>query len=147
MIANDSPPRKTKVEHLQSYMGLASASIGVVGALGTVGVWVASNFYTGDVVIRPDKNVESIIVKVFDRKGQQATFYSRQFQLMPGQYHFEITMPQNETHSADATIRFGKSAVIPVAVAGGNPASLQANDTTGDKHHWWQIWRHNKQGS
>ena len=133
--------KKTRVERMQSYLTLTSTGLGVLGAAGTVLVWLVSSFYTGEVIINTDRPVESMVVKVFDQKGQQSTFYSKQFPLMPGRYHIEVDLPHNEVHGTEASIRFGKTVTIPVAVTGQPSAPEQNTSIAPERRRWWQVWR------
>jgi len=138
-----------KVGRAHSYLGLVSTALGVCGALGTLFVWLVASFYVGDVEVRPDKNAEALVVKAYNSKGQEATFHTRRFQLMPGTYHLEITADGGATKHADTEVKFNKMSVVPVVI--NSPAEGQFADrasdagqqTTGRRHHhWWQFWRY-----
>lgn len=129
---------KIKVEKAQTYLGLTSTAIGIVGAVGTCFVWLVGNFCTGTLEIQPDKPVEAVMVKVVDKKGQQQTYYSRWISLMPGDYHIEFGVPDKKpTKHTDAHINFWQSTVIPYAV----PDELASLPQPEPKKRWWQFWR------
>jgi hypothetical protein len=137
------PPQKTKVEKAQSYLALASTSIGIIGAVGTVFVWLTASFFTGDLQINPDKPVPSMMVKVVDSKGQQAVYYNKCVALMPGDYHLEFGIPDKQpTVHADAHVNLWKKTEIAYAV----PATLveappDPNADGSAKRKWWQFWK------
>ena len=132
-------PAKTQVEKVHNYMVLASTTIGVLGALGTGFVWLAANFCVGDIEIRPDKPVESIVTKVTDKHGQQSFFFGNHVQVMPGTYHLEVGVPDKTLKQVDATVEMWKSQAIPVIV----PVALSKapEEQPPDKKHWWQFWK------
>ena len=132
---------KSKVERAQHLVHTVSMTVGVIGATGTALVWLAANVFVGDVVIQPDKPVQSVIVKVYDKRGQDATYHLRQFQLMPGNYHLEVTPDGNKTQHADVEVKFGQKCVVPVTVTSGQDDSAGDMEQPSQKHHWWQFWR------
>jgi hypothetical protein len=139
-------PQKTKVEKAQSYMALASTSLGVLGVVGTAIVWLTTTFVTGDVQINPDKPVPVLVVKVFDAKGQQSVYYNKCVSLMPGDYHLEFGIPDKQpTVHTDVHVALWKKVEIPYAV----PATLvdETSDQPPDdtaKKKWWQFWKRSK---
>src|SRR5258706_15917585 len=86
-----SPTIPGKIDQTHKVLGIVSTSLGICGAVGTVFVGLAMNFYVGDVEILPDKPVDSIEVKVYDNKGHEAVYHSPRFQLMPGDYSIDVT--------------------------------------------------------
>ncbi len=151
-----SPPavtikEKTRVDRVHSYLGIVSTTIGICGAVGTGFVWLAANFYTGDVIIRPDKQVNMLAVKVFDARGQQATYYTNQIQLMPGRYHLEVSPDNGLSQHCDAVVKFRETTLLPVAVIAGAKADGQpSTDSLAGKtkpRRWWQFWRGKDDGS
>jgi len=132
---------KTKVERASSYLGLVSTTVGVLGAVGTVFVWLTANFYVGDIEVQPDQRVQSVVVKVYDQKGQEASFHTPRFQLMPGSYHLEITPNGGATHHADAVVRFHEKTIVDVQVKGGEEQAEDKDERVPRKKHWWQFWR------
>lgn len=129
--AIESPSR---VETTQKYLGLVYTSLGIAGAIGTIFVWLAANFYVGDVEIRDNGNVDSLTVRVFDRRGQEYTYHGRKFQLMPGDYHFEVTVPEGPAQKFDASVRFNELTVLSVAAG-------STGQKSGPSRRWWQFWR------
>lgn len=142
-----APPQKSKVEKAQSYMVLASTTLGVLGVIGSGFVWVAANFMVGDVYINADKPVPALMVKVVDSKGLQHIFYNNTVPLMPGDYHLEFGIPDKKpTVHRDVHVTLWQRTEIPYAV----PADLvddQPNVDDSDKpgkKKWWQFWKHSK---
>jgi hypothetical protein len=136
---------KGKLERTHSVIQTVSMTCGIIGAVGAAGVWALANFYVGDVEIAPSKPVQALIVKVYDKKGQEATFHFNRFQLMPGSYHLEITADNSKPQHTDVEIQFGHKLTVPVTVASEAPGSGQELATEEpdqtQKHHWWQFWR------
>jgi len=87
---------------------IASTTLSIAGALGTLFVWSAANFYVGDVEVIADHPYQSLVVDVFDHKGQGTTFHTNKFQLMPGRYHVEVTADGKSKQPADVEVQFGK---------------------------------------
>ena len=157
--AEKSAPVKTKVEKAQSYLTVVSTTIGIVGAVGTGFVWLATTFFLGDVQIRPDKPVDNVVIKVTDKHGQTAMYYGKDVQLLPGKYHIEIGLPDKPaTQHADINVQLWKIATIPwavpadAAIDGASDAPTGAtidssinttadNDAAVERKHWWQFWR------
>lgn len=132
-------PKHGKIESANKYLGLVSTLIGVVGGVGALFVWCAANFYVGDVEIQTSVPVDSIIVKAYDHKGQETTFHTAKFQLMPGSYHLDISpVGAKHTHS-DVQIQFAHKTVIPMTIVPGDDAD--SGDYRSEKRHWWQFWR------
>lgn len=128
----------TKVAKAQSYLGLVSTSIGVVGALGTAFVWLATTYFTGELAISPDKPVEEMMVKVIDSRGYQQTYYTRYVSLMPGDYHIEYGVADKKpTMHADAHVNVWQRTIIPYVV----PEELAKKEQPAEKKRWWQFWR------
>jgi hypothetical protein len=105
-----------------------STTLPIIGAVGTAAVWLAANFYTGDVEILTDRPFNSLEVRVSDKKGHESVFHSPSFQLMPGQYHLEVTVDAQHKQHFDVKAAFHKHQKLnvhvpengaPVAVSGG----------------------------
>lgn len=142
-------PAKTKVEKAQSYLALISTCIGICGAVGTGFVWLATSFFLGDVQIAPSKPVDAVCVKVIDKRGQAATYYAKDVQLMPGKYHLEISVPDIQTvQHADVDVKLWKISTIPYTVPEKTAANAATEETSeqsaqADEPHkrWWQFWK------
>lgn len=121
-------------------MTLTSGGIGVLGALGTLAVWLAANFYVGDVVLSAGSG-KLVTVKVTTPKGEQATYYARRFQLMPGHYHFEVTEDGGNAQHFDDDVSFRK--VTPLTLKSGQESTgdTSAPPAGKDKKKWWQLWK------
>ena len=132
---------KSKVERAGSYLSLVSTTAGVLGAVGTLFVWLTANFYVGDVEVKPDQAFESVVVNVYDRKGQESSYHTPRFQLMPGSYHLEIVPNGGPAQHRDAEVRFGEKTVVDVDVQ----SAINQDEAQGErqerKKHWWQFWR------
>jgi hypothetical protein len=124
---------KTKVEKVNSYLSTVSTTLAILGGVGTLGVWLAANFYTGLVEVRPQGPAEFVEVRVFDQKGESTTFHTRRFPLMPGEYHLEIKTSEKAPFHADTTVQFTKTSVVEV------PAHPVLDNES--KRRWWQIWK------
>lgn len=142
----------SKIVKAKDTMSLLATSIPVIGFLGTIAVWAATNYYVGDVIIATNKPFTSLTIKAFDKKGQESTFHTPRFQLMPGSYHLEIQADNDKARHADTEVAFQKVATIPIANSEDDEESKnQANDIAPDtassstesqkKRHWWQLWR------
>lgn len=130
---------KPKVERLQSYVSLTSATIGICGAVGSLFVWLAANLYVGTVEIACQPAVDSVIVKVYDQEGHEAVYHSKSFHLMPGPYHFEIVLPDGKVRHTDVRVRFNQTMSVPVSALVENDSSTPRLNK--GKRHWWQFWR------
>lgn len=124
---------KTKVEKVNSYLSTVSTTLAILGGVGTLGVWLAANFYTGLVEVRPQGPAEFVEVRVYDQKGESTTFHTRRFPLMPGEYHLEIKTSEKAPFHADTTVQFTKTSVVEV------PAQTDLDNES--KRRWWQIWK------
>ena len=162
-----APKKSGKFKDLIS---LASTALPIAGAIGTIGVWLAATFYVGEIQVTPDQPFNTLEVRVSDKKGQESVFHTPHFQLMPGQYHLEVTVDSQFKHHEDIKAAFHKNTNIAVhmpasaAVPGAEITSMAAVTSTaatkstavttsatdedwgsepGDtsKKHWWQFWK------
>ena len=134
----------SKIVKAKETMSFVATTIPVLGFVGTLAVWAATNYYVGDVIVETSKPFTTLTVKAFDKKGQESTFHTPRFQLMPGSYHLEIQADNFKPQHADAEVVFQKIATVPVGISEGNSeANNQAEDSTNTqkKRHWWQLWR------
>jgi hypothetical protein len=119
----------------------ATAVLPIVGALGTLCVFLIANFYVGDVEVSPASPFHTLEIHAYNKKGQEAIFHSPRFQLMPDDYHFEITIDSAVKQQADAAVRFRERTLVKI----NQPAApLQPDLTQADsvkKKHWWQLWK------
>ena len=125
-----------KLDKAHNYIGSLSKTIGIVGALGTLFVWATSTFYVGDVQIKSSQKIEALEVKAYTHKGNEAVYHTTSFQLMPGDYHLEITPDGAATKYADIKVEFNKRCLVPIEVVT-KPGELTASQK---KLHWWQFW-------
>ncbi|MBP9094513.1 hypothetical protein KBI23_26070 [bacterium] len=141
ILKQGTPSKLVKAKETMSFV---ATTIPVLGFVGTLAVWAATNYYVGDVVVETSKPFTTLTVKAFDKKGQESTFHTPRFQLMPGSYHLEIEADNNKPQHADAEVVFQKTATVPVGIAEENSEERnQAEDSTNrqKKRHWWQLWR------
>jgi hypothetical protein len=135
----------SKIVKAKETMSLVATTIPVVGFVGTLAVWAATNYYVGEVAIEANAPFTSLTVKAFDKKGQESTFHTPRFQLMPGSYHLEIQADNGKPQHVDAQVAFQKVAAVPVEVkANTEEASNQDSSEASEnqkKRHWWQLWR------
>ncbi len=136
-----SAPAQSKgtVEQAHHIIQTISMTLGIAGALGAAGVWLAANCFVGDVEIKLDKPVQSVSVKVYDKKGQESGYHMSHFQLMPGTYHLEVTPDGAKTRYADVCVKFACKNIVPVAVEPGQDE--QPSSGGNHKEHWWQFRR------
>lgn len=136
---------RSKIVKAKDTFSLVATAIPTLGLIGTVAVWAASNFYVGDVEIATDKPFTNMTVKVYDKKGQESTFHTPRFQLMPGSYHLEVSTAEAVTQHADTEVAFQKKAVVPVRIVSPETTESEPTAETGDdkdgKRHWWQVWK------
>lgn len=134
----------SKIVKAKETMSFVATTIPVLGFVGTLAVWAATNYYVGDVVVEISKPFTTLTVKAFDKKGQESTFHTPRFQLMPGSYHLEIQADNFKPQHADAEVVFQRIATVPVGITEENrDASSEAEDSANSqkKRHWWQLWR------
>lgn len=145
-------PRAAKTKET---LGIVTAAIPILGFAGTLFVWAAANFYIGAVDIEPvnaGTSYQDMTVKVFDHKGQESTFHTPQFQLMPGKYHFTVIVDNDAPQQLDAEISLGKTTKLEVT--GGKAGKQGSAEPTNEQFahdsnaapnavhkHWWQFWK------
>lgn len=134
--AEKSAPAKTRVEKVNTYLSTISTTIAILGFLGTAGVWLAANFYTGLVEIKPLGKPDFVAVRVYNQKGEASTFHTRRFPLMPGEYHLEIKTSERDPFHADTVVKFTQTSVVEVPV----DADAATTDNA-SRRRWWQIWK------
>lgn len=134
-------PTKSKVERAHHYLGIASTTIGIVGAIGTLFVWLAANFYVGDLEVKLDRPVTALEIKVYDRKGRESVYHTTRFQLMPGTYEMDVVPAGGSAKRVSATVRFREKTVIKVTVPGSQGESEGGDEAPERRKRWWQFWR------
>jgi hypothetical protein len=126
---------------------IATAILPIVGAGGTLFVFLAANYYVGDVQIVTANTFHTLEVHAYNQKGQEAVFHTAHFQLMPEKYHFEVIVDSQATQHADAIVQFQQTTAIKVN-SPFSPGTASAvtfdQDNSDKKRHWWQFWRHAK---
>ncbi|MBC8000145.1 MAG: hypothetical protein IAF58_19480 [Leptolyngbya sp.] len=146
-------PAGGRVAKTKDTLSVLVTALPIVGAVGTFFVWAAANFYVGDVEITPNRSYNALTVKVYDAKGQEATFHSPKFQLMPGSYHIVMNADDSKAQHADAKIAFQQKANITLNLPEDSARSSDeksksdakaADDNEESKSktkRWWQFWR------
>lgn len=145
--ASSQPPpppalAQAKTARARETLTLMTAALPVAGALGTLFVWLAANFYVGDVNLTLNAPYENLTVKVYDSRGQEATFHSPRFKLMPGAYHLIVSADQSKPHHFDTKVDFQHVSNVDVDL------TAQGGGTNFDgtiKKRWWQFWRKQEQ--
>ena len=128
---------------------LATAILPILGALGTLFVFLIVNFYVGDVDVAIPNGYQTLEVHAYNPKGQDAIFHTPHFQLMPDRYHFEVSVNGNPREHADAAVRFRHSTkVVLLATAAADvsanveqKAQEQAELPKSHAKRWWQVWK------
>lgn len=128
-----------KAETAHRYLGIISTSLGIAGAVGTLFVWLTANYYVGEIEIKTARAAHSLTIKAYDKKGNEATFHTPRFQLMPGSYHLEITDGNAPSVHHDTNVQFNQKTIIYVTMPEGTESD-SAGDS-GGKRHWWQFWK------
>lgn len=137
-------PQKTKLEKTQSLLTVASTSIGLLGVAGSIFTFALSTFYTGTVEVAPDKNIAGVVVKVYTKEGHESVFHAKQINLMPGEYHLEISSPAGKVVHSEAKIEFNKTTKIPVSFDDPAPAGSAPPKA---RKRWWQFWKRSDTGA
>lgn len=130
----------SKLSFSKDLVGLMAALLPIVGAVGTIFVLLTANLFVGDVEVLIPQVIRTFTVNVYNEKGQNSTFHTPHFQLMPGQYHLEIVMDEKKIHRADVQVAFHQKTTVNVDL----PHSDGIASTVKTKRHWWQFWRKNK---
>lgn len=147
--------QSNRVAKTKDTLSLATTALPIVGAVGTFFVWAAANFYVGDVEIQANRAYNDLTVKVYDAKGQEATFHSPKFQLMPGSYHIVMNADESKAQHADAKVAFQQKAKINLNLPEeekqstdsesdrkkASDAKADDDETKSKTKRWWQFWR------
>jgi hypothetical protein len=128
---------------------LATAILPIIGALGTLFVFLVVNFYVGDVDVAIPNGYQTLEVHAYNPKGQDSVFHTPHFQLMPDRYHFEVSVNGKPREHADAAVKFRHSTkVVLLATAiqdsnvnGEQPAPEQTEPVKSHTKRWWQFWK------
>lgn len=133
---------KTGVEKTQSVLTIVSTSIGILGAIGTGCVWLASTFYVGHLELKTENEQPGMAVKVFTKEGHESIFHTKWIDLMPGKYHIEVISPKGKSQHEDISVEFNKTHTVKVSF----PAEPKAAEepTSKKKKRWYQFWRSDK---
>lgn len=140
-------PQKSKTERTQSYLTMASTTIGILGAVGTAFVWAATTFFDGHILIVPDKEVPAVHVKVTDTKGHQNAYFQKAVYLVPGDYHVEVGVPDKQpTTHADVHVNLWQETKVawtvpPQLVTPPEGTTAAGSEDESKKKKWWQFWK------
>jgi hypothetical protein len=126
-----APPHRSKLERTQSLLTVISTSIGLMGVAGSIVAFGISNFYTGAVEVRPPADTPDLIVKVYGKDGHESVFHTRHIDLVPGNYHLEVSSGDGGVAHADATVRFHKTSTVPVVFRRPQRQSLASSTLSG----------------
>jgi hypothetical protein len=142
-VVQKAPASKSEKAH--RYLNIVSTAFGICGAVGTLAVWGVANWYVGDVEMQADKPLESIVVKVYDNKGHEAQFRTPKFQVMPGDYHVEVTANGGKAQLLETHVEYGKKTVMPIVVLNEQEKAVEQTaemkEASEHKKHWWRFWR------
>ena len=122
------PKQKGK---LKDAVSTVSTVLPIAGAVGTMGVWLAANFYVADIQIEPDRAFNTLEVRVSDKKGQESVFHSPHFQVMPGHYHMEVTVDSQYKQHVDVKAVFHHKSTIALHVPGAFNTAAGASSAPG----------------
>jgi hypothetical protein len=137
----ESPERSGSRKARETLNVFATAVLPIIGALGTLSVFLIANFYVGDVEVSPASPFHTLEIHAYNKKGQEAIFHSPRFQLMPDDYHFEITVDSALKQHADAAVQFRQKTLVKVSQPTVAPQSGLTKTDTVTKKHWWQLWK------
>jgi hypothetical protein len=138
--------RPPVINKAKDYVGFMVAALPLIGAVGTIFVWIFSSFYVGNVELTTSKPYRTIFVEVFNEKGSESEFHSPRFQLMPGDYVLRVSMDKKMPTQIGAVVRFHEKTTIPLEEP--TAATFEIDSGSDDqanvqrpKKRWWQFWR------
>jgi hypothetical protein len=138
--------KQPEINKAKDYVGFIVSALPLIGAIGTVFVWICSAVYVGSVELTSQKPFRTIFVQVYNERGNESTFYSPRFQLMPGDYVLRVTLDKDLPTQCGAIVKFHEKTTIPLE----QPKALTIQDESpsddqvtpqNPKKHWWQFWR------
>ena len=142
---------KSGVDKTQSLLTIVSTAIGIMGAVGTAAVWLASTFYVGHLELKTEKELPGMSVKVYTKDGQESVFHTKWIDLMPGKYHIEVIPPKGESHHQDIDVQFNKTNTVrvlfPEEVKTDTSAASASTPEEKKKKRWYQFWKSGKKDS
>jgi len=137
--------KRGKVETADTYLGLASKVLTSIVALGTLSFWLYTTFYVGTLDIRPDKNIASMTIKLYDERGSESIYHTGRVKVTPG--HYQIVAEADDAAPArmEADVKFNGTTVVPYAVQEEQEEVPVEQPAAEDKSNrrWWQIWKRN----
>src|SRR5262249_30222913 len=95
---------------------------------------------TGTIEVRPASEIAGMKVKVYTKEGHESVYHSKHIELMPGEYHLEICLPDGKVVHRESKVEFHQTNVIPVSFAQATDTVTQA--IPAKKRRWWQFWRY-----
>jgi hypothetical protein len=137
--------RPAEINKAKDYVGFMVAALPLIGAVGTIFVWIFSAVYVGNVELTTKKPFRTIFVEVFNEKGNESEFHSPRFQLMPGDYVLRVSLDKAMPSQCGAVVKFHEKTTIPLE----EPTQAITAEITSDdqetvlrpKKRWWQFWR------
>jgi hypothetical protein len=140
---DNQPSGTTKAK---DYLSILVTALPLIGAIGTVFVWVFSAVYVGNVELTTSKPYRSIFVQVFNEKGNQTEFHSPRFQLMPGDYVLQVFLDNQIPTKCAVIVKFHEKVVVPLqepvqAATDVNGKSDIQEGSDRPRKRWWQFWR------
>lgn len=129
-----------KATRTKDILTIMVTGLPIIGAIGTFFVWTMTNFYVGDVEVQTSRPFTNITIKVFDPKGQEATFHTPKFQLMPGNYHLVINADNLGAQHADTEVAFHAKTKVQVEL----PSDLERAEAQPEPKkpkRFWQFWK------
>jgi hypothetical protein len=139
-------PLRPALSKVKDSISLLVTALPLIGAIGTIFVWVFAYVYVGNVQIVPEKPFKSIFVQVFSEKGNQSEFHTPQFQLMPGSYFMQVSTDEKAATPCNVVVRFHEKTVValadgePTCAAPELPEEIERSEAP-KKKRWWQFWR------
>lgn len=137
--------KRGKVEKADTYLGVASKVLTIFAALSTLTVWLYTTYYVGTLDVKPDKDFQTLTLKLYDERGMESVYHSGRLKVVPGHYQILASTDENAPSRFEADVRFNQVTVVPYAVPSGEDsiASARESENSKDKpnRRWWQIWK------
>jgi hypothetical protein len=139
--------KRGKVEKADTYLGVASKVLTIVAALSTLSVWAYTSYYVGTLDVKPDRNFQTLTVKLYDERGMESVYHSGHLKITPGHYQILASVDDGTPRRLEADVKFNRVTTIPYAV----PVETEASESVSEKaqeeekanRRWWQIWKRN----
>jgi len=135
------------IKKARDWVGLLVAALPLIGALGTLFVWIFASLYVGNVEVKITQPYRAILVQVFNEKGSENEFRSPRFQLMPGDYLLRVTLDSQAPKNLRAIVKYKETTLLPYdenlpsAQVRADEEEEKAIEVKANKKRWWQFWR------